>query len=66
MQVKVTGDRDPDYGSTSKMFGQSGLGLAEDFPPSVKTGGFWTPASIFGDVLIEHLVKDARLKFEVC
>ncbi|MDV3349001.1 saccharopine dehydrogenase NADP-binding domain-containing protein [Leptothoe sp. LEGE 181152] len=66
IQVKVTGDRDPGYGSTAKILGQAGLCLAEDFPPSVKAGGFWTPASMFGDVLIERLVKDAGLTFEVC
>ena len=64
IQVKVTGDRDPGYGSTAKMLGQAGLCLAEDFP--TKAGGFWTPASMFGDVLIERLVKAAGLTFEVC
>ncbi|MEM1256733.1 MAG: saccharopine dehydrogenase NADP-binding domain-containing protein [Cyanobacteria bacterium P01_H01_bin.21] len=66
IQVKVTGDRDPGYGSTAKILGQAGLCLAEDFPPSAKAGGFWTPASMFGDVLIERLVKAAGLTFEVC
>lgn len=66
MQVKVTGDRDPGYGSTSKLLGQAGLCLAQDFPPSAKAGGFWTPAAMFGEVLIERLVKAAGLTFEVC
>ncbi|MEM8614746.1 MAG: saccharopine dehydrogenase NADP-binding domain-containing protein [Cyanobacteria bacterium P01_H01_bin.105] len=66
IQVKVTGDLDPGYGSTAKMLGQAGLCLAEDLPPSVKAGGFWTPASMFGDVLIDRLVKTAGLTFEVC
>ncbi|MBE9068013.1 saccharopine dehydrogenase NADP-binding domain-containing protein [Leptolyngbya cf. ectocarpi LEGE 11479] len=66
IQVKVTGDRDPGYGSTAKILGQAGLCLAEDFPPSAKAGGFWTPASMFGEVLIERLVKAAGLTFEVC
>ncbi|NEQ55579.1 MAG: saccharopine dehydrogenase, partial [Leptolyngbya sp. SIO3F4] len=65
IQVKVTGDRDPGYGSTAKILGQAGLCLAVDFPNSAKAGGFWTPASIFGDVLIERLVKAAGLTFEV-
>ncbi|MEM9804856.1 MAG: saccharopine dehydrogenase NADP-binding domain-containing protein [Cyanobacteria bacterium P01_D01_bin.56] len=64
IQVKVTGDRDPGYGSTAKMLGQAGLCLAQDFP--AKAGGFWTPASMFGDVLIKRLVKAAGLTFEVC
>ncbi|MEM1310864.1 MAG: saccharopine dehydrogenase NADP-binding domain-containing protein [Cyanobacteria bacterium P01_H01_bin.153] len=66
MQVKVTGDRDPGYGSTAKILGQAGLCLAEDFPPAAKAGGFWTPASIFGEVLIERLMKAAGLTFAVC
>lgn len=66
IQVKVTGDRDPGYGSTAKILGQAGLCLAKDFPPSTKAGGFWTPATLFGDVLIKRLVKAAGLTFEVC
>ncbi|MEL6332859.1 MAG: saccharopine dehydrogenase NADP-binding domain-containing protein [Cyanobacteria bacterium J06626_26] len=65
IQVKVTGDRDPGYGSTAKMLGQAGLCLTKDFPPSAKAGGFWTPASMFGEVLIDRLVKAAGLTFEV-
>lgn len=64
IQVKVTGDRDPGYGSTAKMLGQAGLCLAQDFP--TKAGGFWTPASMFGDVLIKRLENAAGLTFEVC
>ncbi|MCM3599095.1 hypothetical protein M4D55_25640, partial [Metabacillus idriensis] len=30
LRVKVTGDRDPGYGSTGKMLGQAALGLALD------------------------------------
>lgn len=65
LQVKVTGDRDPGYGSTAQMLGQAGLCLAQDFPQSAKAGGFWTPASMFGDILIQRLVNAAGLTFEV-
>ncbi len=65
LQVKVTGDRDPGYGSTAKMLGQAGLCLTQDFPQSVKAGGFWTPASMFGEILIERLEQSAGLTFEV-
>ena len=65
MEVKVMGDRDPGYGSTSKILGQAGLCLAEDFSKSDKPGGFWTPASMFEDVLIERLVRFAGLTFEI-
>ncbi|NER83839.1 MAG: saccharopine dehydrogenase, partial [Leptolyngbya sp. SIO1D8] len=65
IQIKVTGDRDPGYGSTAKILGQAGLCLAQDFPKSAKAGGFWTPAAMFGDRLIDRLVNHAGLTFEV-
>ncbi|MEO1298601.1 MAG: saccharopine dehydrogenase NADP-binding domain-containing protein [Cyanobacteria bacterium J06636_16] len=65
IQVKVTGDRDPGYGSTSKILGQAGICLAKDFPKLAKSGGFWTPAAMFGDRLIQRLVNYSGLAFEV-
>ena len=65
LQVKVTGDRDPGYGSTGKMLGQAGACLALDVPKEKIAGGFWTPATIFGDRLIERLVRYSGLRFEV-
>ncbi len=65
IRVKVTGDRDPGYGSTGKMLGQAGACLALDITKSDCPGGFWTPATIFGDRLIKRLEADAGLKFEV-
>jgi short subunit dehydrogenase-like uncharacterized protein len=63
--VKVTGDRDPGYGSTAKILGQAGLCLAKDVPMTGAGGGFWTPAALFKDALIERLMQDAGLTFEV-
>lgn len=65
LRVKVTGDRDPGYGSTAKMLGQAGVCLARDIGKENTPGGFWTPAAIFGDRLIERLCRDAGLTFEV-
>lgn len=65
IEVKVTGDRDPGYGSTAKILGQAGVCLANDFPKSHKKGGFWTPSVMFGGVLIERLVKYSGLTFDV-
>ena len=65
IQVKVTGDQDPGYGSTSKILGQAGLCLAQDCPKSIQTGGFWTPSTMFGDRLIQRLINHAGLTFEV-
>jgi short subunit dehydrogenase-like uncharacterized protein len=64
LQVRVTGDADPGYGSTAKMLGQAGVCLALDVPKSSMSGGFWTPATIFGDRLIERLTRYAGLRFE--
>ena len=65
LRVKVTGDRDPGYGSTGKMLGETGACLALDIAKSDCPGGFWTPATIFGNRLIKRLESDAGLKFEV-
>lgn len=62
--TKVTGDRDPGYGSTGKMLGQAGLCLAFDIKDEV-AGGFWTPASALNDKLLERLTRHAGLSFEV-
>ena len=61
--MKVTGDRDPGYGSTGKMMGEAAACLALDVGD--KPGGFWTPATIFGDRLIERLTQHAGLTFDV-
>ena len=65
LRAKVTGDRDPGYGSTAKMLGQAAACLAQDVGRGDKPGGFWTPATIFGDRLIERLQADAGLSFDV-
>src|SRR5690554_7124006 len=51
--TKVTGDRDPGYGSTGKMLGESGMCLAFDVKDEVP-GGFWTPASALNGKLLER------------
>jgi short subunit dehydrogenase-like uncharacterized protein len=64
LQIKVTGDRDPGYGSTSKMLAQAGICLAQDIAKSEKPGGFWTPASVLGNPLIHRLETYAGVSFE--
>lgn len=61
LMVKVTGDRDPGYGSTAKMLCEAATTLID----SEATGGFWTPATALGDAFIEALVDQAGLTFEV-
>ena len=65
ISVKVTGDRDPGYGSTAKMLAESAVCLATDFSKEQKEGGFWTPSSMFGETLISRLEDKAGLKFSV-
>ncbi len=62
--TKVTGDRDPGYGSTAKMLAESALAFL-DLPHTEVGGGFWTPATAFGDLLIERLEAEAGLTFDV-
>lgn len=70
LQVKVTGDRDPGYGSTGKMLGQAALSLAldhvQDGAKVGRGGGFWTPATLFDARYIERLTRHAGLRFELC
>jgi short subunit dehydrogenase-like uncharacterized protein len=63
VRARVTGDRDPGYGSTSKMIAESAVCLAKNDLP-VK-GGFWTPASAMGDALLKRLVDNAGLTFDL-
>jgi short subunit dehydrogenase-like uncharacterized protein len=65
LRTKVTGDRDPGYGSTGKMLGEAAACLALDLADSGRGGGFWTPATLFGDRLIERLTAHSGLGFEV-
>jgi len=64
IRCRVTGDRDPGYGSTAKMLAQAAACLARDVPEST-AGGFWTPATLMGDKLIRRLQAHAGLTFEL-
>jgi len=61
---KVTGDRDPGYGSTGKMLGEVAV-LLVDTRGNATPGGFWTPATALGDQLIDRLTEYAGLTFGV-
>lgn len=65
LRTRVTGDRDPGYGSTARMLAQAAACLAQDIDPGVTGGGFWTPATAFGERLIDRLQAHAGLRFEV-
>ena len=59
---KVTGDRDPGYGSTSKMLGESAVCLAKDNLDN--TFGIITPSYAMGNNILERLVSNAGLSFK--
>lgn len=65
MVAKVTGDRDPGYGSTSKMLGESAVCLALDKKKTPKISGVITPSTAMGAVLLERLQNNAGLSFEI-
>ncbi|NND75878.1 MAG: saccharopine dehydrogenase [Ilumatobacter sp.] len=62
--TRVTGDRDPGYGSTSKILAEAATTLLATSRDDVG-GGFWTPATALGDPYIDALVEHAGLTFEV-
>jgi short subunit dehydrogenase-like uncharacterized protein len=63
VRASVKGDRDPGYGSTSKMISECAICLLRD-APDVKAG-IWTPGAAMGDRLIKRLVDHAGLTFAV-
>jgi short subunit dehydrogenase-like uncharacterized protein len=63
VRAAVTGDRDPGYGSTSKMISECAICLLRDAPDV--PAGIWTPGAAMGDRLIKRLVDRAGLTFEV-
>src|SRR6195952_5808430 len=63
VRVAVRGDRDPGYGSTSKMISECAICLLRDTPGV--PGGIWTPGAAMGDRLIKRLVDHAGLTFTV-
>jgi short subunit dehydrogenase-like uncharacterized protein len=58
----VKGDKDPGYGSTSKMIAESALCLVRDVPDA--PGGVTTPGAVMAESLIARLTAHAGLSFE--
>ena len=63
IRAVVTGDRDPGYGSTSKMIAECAICLRRDTPDV--PGGIWTPGVAMKDALIRRLVAHAGLTFRI-
>jgi short subunit dehydrogenase-like uncharacterized protein len=64
IRTRVTGDRDPGYGSTARMLGETAAALVE-LDRNEVGGGFWTPSTVLGDRLVERLESHAGLRFDV-
>lgn len=63
VRAGVTGDRDPGYGSTSKMISECAICLLRD--ASDVPAGFWTPGAAMQHKLIKRLQDNAGLTFKV-
>jgi short subunit dehydrogenase-like uncharacterized protein len=61
IRASVQGDRDPGYGSTSKMLAETGMALLEN----KGDGGVWTPGALLGQALIDRLTANAGLTFQI-
>ncbi len=61
VRASVQGDRDPGYGSTSKMLAETGIALLAN----KGDGGLWTPGALLGDALIARLTEHAGLTFQI-
>jgi short subunit dehydrogenase-like uncharacterized protein len=65
VRARIRGKGDPGVESTSRMLVECALCLAEDSERIAVGGGFWTPASAMGDLLLERLPSHAGLTFEI-
>lgn len=62
VECVVTGDRDPGYGSTSKMIAEAAICLVRDVPADGK-GGIWTAGALMAEPLKKRLEDKAGLTF---
>jgi len=60
-RLSVKGDKDPGYGSTSKMISETAIGLSE----MDGAGGVTTPGAALGEALVDRLQQHAGLTFTV-
>ena len=63
LKASVNGDKDPGYGSTSKMLAEAAIALVQDAPDA--KGGVLVPAAVLGDKLVKRLEANAGLKFTI-
>jgi short subunit dehydrogenase-like uncharacterized protein len=62
LRLVVRGDRDPGYGSTSRMIAEAALCLARDIEGQ---GGIWTPGAVMSDALVRRFQANAGVSFNL-
>ncbi|URW75410.1 saccharopine dehydrogenase NADP-binding domain-containing protein [Sphingomonas donggukensis] len=62
LTATVTGDRDPGYGSTSKMIAEAAICLVKDVQGD---GGIWTAGALMAAPLVARLKANAGLTFTI-
>jgi short subunit dehydrogenase-like uncharacterized protein len=65
LRASVKGDRDPGYGSTSKLIAEAALCLASEVRTGMTGGGVWTPGAAMGLALVRRLQARAGLAFVI-
>ena len=63
IRIRLRGEGDPGYASTSRMIGEAAVALAHDVEHL--PGGFHTPASALGEPLVDRLQRNARIELSV-
>jgi short subunit dehydrogenase-like uncharacterized protein len=61
----VKGDRDPGYGSTSKIIAECALCLVQEVDRRTTPGGLWTPGAALGMKAVTRLHERAGLSFQI-
>jgi short subunit dehydrogenase-like uncharacterized protein len=65
MRARVRGEGDPNTEATSIMLTESAVCLAQDSGIIDVGGGFWTPGSAMGELLLVRLIENAGIIFEI-
>jgi short subunit dehydrogenase-like uncharacterized protein len=65
LRARVKGDRDPGYGSTSRIVLQCALCLLHDVDRDATPGGVWTAGAAMGLALVRRLEAAAGLTFQI-
>ncbi len=62
LTASVKGDRDPGYGSTSKIIAEAAICLVKD---TERKPGIWTPGALMAEPLVARLQANAGLNFAI-